>query len=127
MAKPRIPTMKAHITGAAVRNAGRYAERTTSAGAGEVGEPPNALTPAQAEAWRTFAAELPWLNSSHRAVLQIAAVLRARLTADPDMGVNAMQAYSAVLSKLGATPADESRVAMSDPVEDDPAERFFRH
>ena len=127
MARPRTPTMKAHVTGAALRNAGRYAGRAIPSGATDIGQPPACLTPAQADAWQEFVAELPWLNSGHRAVLQIAAVLRARLIADPDMGVNAMQAYSAVLSKLGATPADESRVAMPDPVEDDPAERFFRH
>ena len=127
MAKPRIPTMKAHITGASLHDPARYAGRTMAAGTGGVGQPPDCLTPAQADAWRAFAAELPWLNSGHRAVLQIAAVLRARLNTDPDMGVAAMQAYSAILSKLGATPADESRVSMPDAVEDDPTDRFFRH
>ncbi len=127
MARPRTPTMKAQVTGAALRNAGRYAGRTTPSGATDIGQPPDCLTPAQADAWRAFVAELPWLNSGHRAVLQIAAVLRARLVADPEMGVAALSAYSSILSKLGATPADESRVTMAEPVEDDPAERFFRH
>jgi len=88
---------------------------------------PVCLALAQAAAWQDLVAELPLLNSSHCAVLQIAAVLRARLNGDPDMGVDAMQAYSAVLSKLGATPANESRVPMPAAVEDDPAEMFFRH
>lgn len=127
MAKPRTPTMKAHLTGAALRNAGRYVGRAIASGATDIGQPPDCLTPAQADAWQAFVTELPWLNSGHRAVLQIAAVLRARLIADPDMGVAALSAYSAVLSKLGATPADESRVAMPEPVDDDPAEQFFRH
>lgn len=30
-----------------------------------------------------------------------------------------------MLSKLGATPVDSSKVAALAPVEDDPAERFF--
>jgi hypothetical protein len=126
MARPRTPIMKAHITGASLHDPARYAGRMMTAG-GSIGQPPECMTSAQAEAWQEFTVELPWLNSSHRAVLQIAAVLRARLNSDPDMGVAAMQAYSAVLSKLGATPADESRVAMPDLAEDDPAERFFRH
>ena len=126
MARPRIPTMKAHVTGAALHDPARFADRPVVA-FGAVGQPPASLTPAQAEAWQQFVDELPWLGSSHRALLQIAAVLRARLNADPDMGVNAMQAYSAVLSKLGATPADESKVSLPDLVDDDPAERFFRN
>ncbi|MFY8163423.1 MAG: hypothetical protein ACOVKC_04220 [Brevundimonas sp.] len=39
--------------------------------------------------------------------------------------MNAIAALSAVLSKLGATPVDCSKVAALAQVEDDPAERFF--
>jgi len=41
------------------------------------------------------------------------------------VGLNAIAALSAVLSKLGATPVDSSKVAALAQVEDDPAERFF--
>jgi hypothetical protein len=49
---------------------------------------------------------VPRLNSRHRTVLQIAAVLRVRLGIDPDIG-------AAVLSKPCASLADESRGAMT--------------
>jgi hypothetical protein len=79
----------------------------------------------QKAAWQEFKDELPWLNSSHRALLQIACVLRARLNEDPDMGVNAISTYSAVLSKLAATPVDETKVSMPDGAEQDPTDEFF--
>jgi len=73
-------------------------------------QPHDCLTAQQAaEAWQEFVAEVSRLNSRHRTVLQIAAVLRVR----PDIGVAALAAYSAVLSKPGASLADESRVAMT--------------
>jgi hypothetical protein len=83
------------------------------------------MTPSQVEAWEEFRSELPWLNSSHRALLQVACVLRARLNDDPDMGVNAITTYSAILSKLAATPVDETKVSYGDDGEEDPADRFF--
>jgi hypothetical protein len=83
------------------------------------------MSDAEQEAWHEFASELPWLNSSHRALLHLACRLRARLTTDPDMGVNAMQAYSSVLSKLAATPVDETKVSAPDGEDEDPTDRFF--
>jgi hypothetical protein len=50
--------------------------------------------------------------------------LTARLD-DPGVGLNAIAALSAVLSKLAATLMDSSNVAALAQVEDDPAERFF--
>lgn len=125
MARPRLPAAKAAVSGAAIVNAGRFKDRAAPKNVRAVGEPYARMTNGQKQAWREFAAELPWLNSSHRALLQVACVLRARLNEDPDMGVNALQAYSAVLSKLAATPVDESKV--SAPAEDDgdPDDRFF--
>jgi hypothetical protein len=83
------------------------------------------MSDAEQSAWFEFAAELPWLNSSHRALLQLACRLRARLNSDPDMGVNAMQAYSAILSKLAATPIDETKIGYGDQAEQDPADAWF--
>lgn len=125
MANPRLPAMKAEVTGAAAKNAGRYADRKAPKGTRPLGEPYKAMTESQREAWNEFRDELPWLNSSHRALLQVACVLRARLNNEPDMGVNALQAYSAVLSKLAATPVDETKVNYGGEEETDPADRYF--
>ena len=125
MPKPRLPAAKAEVSGAAVINAGRFKDRKAPKGTRSLGEPYKAMSDAEQDAWHEFAAELPWLNSSHRALLQVACRLRARLNTDPDMGVNALQAYSAVLSKLAATPVDETKVSMPDGDESDPTDKFF--
>ena len=44
---------------------------------------------------------------------------------DPGVGLNAIAALSAVLSKLGATPVDASKFAALAQVEDDPLDRFL--
>ena|SRR5690606_16841867 len=125
MARPRLPAAKAEVSGATVINAGRFKNRKAPKRTRSLGEPYARMTDAQKEAWEEFRAELPWLNSSHRALLQVACVLRARLNDDPNMGVNAITTYSAVLSKLAATPVDETKVSVPDGEEEDPADRYF--
>lgn len=125
MANPRLPASKADVSGAAMKNPQRHSGRKVPSGVRALGEPYARMTPDQREAWEEFRAELPWLNSAHRALLQLACVLRARLNTDPDMGVNALSAYSSILSKLAATPVDETKVGGSDGEEEDPADRFF--
>jgi hypothetical protein len=71
--------------------------------------------------WFEFVRDLPWLNSSHRVILRVACRLTVALDGD-DFGVSKAQALSSILSKLGATPADESRVSM--PQDDEPNEFF---
>ncbi|MGE0776457.1 MAG: hypothetical protein AB7L36_15660, partial [Sphingomonadaceae bacterium] len=90
----------------------------------EIGDPPERLDAEQREAWEQFAAEIPWLNRSHRAIVELAARLRAKVTAGYD-GINHFQVYSAILSKLGATPVDASRVFTGGPDESDPSDKFF--
>lgn len=125
MARPRLPQAKAEVSGAVLKNPGTFKDRKAPKGTRPLGEPYARMTPGQVEAWEEFRAELPWLNSSHRALLQLACVLRARLNEDPDMGVNALSAYSSILSKLAATPVDETKVGVPDGEDEDPADRFF--
>lgn len=125
MAKPRLPAAKAEATGAALVNAGRFSDRKAPKGTRPLGNPYKSMSPEQVEAWEEFRAELPWLNSSHRALLQVACVLRARLNADHEIGVNQLQTYSAILSKLAATPVDETKVNYGDDSEEDPADAYF--
>ena len=125
MANPRLPASKAAVSGAAIKNPQRHKGRKTPKGVRAVGEPYTAMTDDQKQAWRDFRDELPWLNGSHRALLQLACVLRARLNTDPEMGVNALSAYSSVLSKLAATPVDETKVGSTDEEDEDPEDKFF--
>jgi hypothetical protein len=125
MARPRLPKAKAEVSGAHLKDPGRFKGRAVPTRTRPVGEPYKSMTDSQKVAWAEFQKELPWLNSSHRALLQVACVLRARLNDDPDMGVNAIATYSAVLSKLAATPVDETKVSVPDGEEEDPAAKFF--
>lgn len=125
MPKPRLPQAKAEASGAILKNAGRFEGRKAPKGTRPVGEPYKAMTEPQRDAWAEFKSELPWLNSSHRALLQLACVLRARLNTDPDMGINALSAYSSILSKLAATPVDETKVNVPDDEDADPADKYF--
>lgn len=125
MPKPRLPQAKAEASGAILKNAGRFQGRKVPKGTRPLGEPYKAMNAEQRDAWTEFKSELPWLNSSHRALLQLACVLRARLNNDPDMGVNAISAYSSILSKLAATPVDETKVSAPDDKDEDPADQYF--
>jgi hypothetical protein len=69
---------------------------------------------------------MPWLRAHHRLLLRLTCSLAARMDDEGKvMGVNASQALSSLLSKLGATPVDESRVRHPERDDVDPAERFF--
>lgn len=126
MARPRLPVDKAEAAGAALKNPGRHAGRNKPKGTRPLGAPYRVMTAAQKRAWKEFAAEMPWLNSSHRVLLRLACLWAARLD-DPDaeFGVSATQALSSILSKLGATPVDESKVSHGDSGDEDPEDSFF--
>lgn len=123
MAKNRIPTKKAEVSGAAIKHPERFRDRQEPTGTRPLGEPYPLMTDKQKECWKELADELPWLNSSHRMIVRVACFLTARIDSG-DMGVQATQALSAVLSKLGATPVDSSKVNYS-PSEDGPIDEFF--
>lgn len=124
MAKPRLPQDKAEVSGAMIKNAGRFEGRAKPKGTRPLGEPYKKMTAEQREYWEEFRSDLPWLNSSHRGLLKLACILSAR-TDEPDCGIEAMRALSAIHSKLGATPVDETKVAYDPGEESDPAEAFF--
>lgn len=122
MSNPRLPVAKAHATGAAIKNPGRHAGRKTPKGTRAVGEPYVRMSDAEKAQWHEFAQDLPWLNSSHRVLLRLACKLTADMDGD-DFGVSKAQALGSILSKLGATPADESKVSVPDDEEEE--DEFF--
>ena len=82
--------------------------------------------PEQIEAWKMLARDLPWLNLSHRAITGIAADLLGRQMAGEDVGVKALSLLRMVLGSLGATPSDSSKVAIPEPVIEDPSDKYFK-
>lgn len=121
MPAARLPVAKADVTGAAVKNPGRHKDRKQPKGTRPIGEPYATMTDVERGQWYEFVRDLPWLNSSHRVILRVACRLAADLDGD-EFGVSKAQALSSILSKLGATPADESKVSMPD---DEEADEFF--
>lgn len=125
MARNRTPLAKAHVSGAALKHPERYGNRTSNKLAQPIGDPYPGMTADQCAAWNELASALPWLNRAHRTLLRMTCYLVARLHNDPEFGVSASQTLSALLSKLGATPVDESRVMHLGDDEYDPDDKFF--
>lgn len=125
MANHRTPQAKAEVSGAAIIHPERFKGRQTPKRTRPIGEPYARMTDAQKEVWEECRAEMPWLTSSHRLLLRQACILAARMDTDAEFGVSATQALSSILSKLGATPVDETKVNHGGDDEDDPADKFF--
>jgi len=126
MARPRTPKAKAAVTGADKKNKGRFETRADPVVADDLGEPPIWMPVGQQAAWRVLATEIPWLNSSHRALVEIASYIRGRLMAGEDVGVQALNLLRQCLGQMGATPADASKAgAKPSGEEEDPADKYF--
>lgn len=122
MVNPRTPAAKAEATGAAIKNPGRHAARKDPPGR-PLGEPATFLDEFGRQAWEGFKRELPWLMESDRAVLEVCAQVRGLLLSGGDVGVTKLSMYQSMLSKLGATPADRTRISAPDDSDEDDA--FF--
>jgi len=120
MSRLRKPTTKARIEGRHLINAGRYKRNEPTADA--LGDPPKWLNESQVEAWCEFAGEIPWLNRSHRALVEI--FVRARLQSGVEVGTKALSLFRLCLSSMGATPADARKVSWA-PNEDDEDDDIF--
>jgi hypothetical protein len=125
LARPRLPELKAKVSGAEIKNPQRHRNRKAPDPASPIGEPPDWMGGEQRIVWKAFAAELPWLNGSHRAVLEIATTIRARLVSGEEVGVQALNLLRQCLGQMGATPADATKVTLPDGESDDPEDKFF--
>ncbi|MGY6251630.1 hypothetical protein ACXIUS_29580 [Bosea thiooxidans] len=128
MARPRTPKAKAKLTGHADKQRTKFEGRNEPDISDDVGEPFDWLNDFAKQAWRDIKAEVPWLNSSHRGFLAIAARIRGRMMdpKDIDVGVQALNLLRQCYGQMGATPADASKAgAKPDGESKDPAEEFF--
>ena len=123
MARPRTPKAKASVTGQADKKRTRYDARNEPKITDPIGDPPEWIvdtdTSKAASAWRLFAREIPWLNSSHRIFVAMACKYQGRIMAGEDIGIQAMNGLRQMLGQMGATPADSSKVAIPDGEKDD--------
>lgn len=125
MARNRLPADKAAVSGADAKNPQRFRNRAKPKGTRPIGEPYARMTDLEREYWLEFRQEMPWLNSSHRKLLHMACVLSARIDEEA-APISAIQALSPILSKLGATPVDETKVSYDPGSQEDPADEFFQ-
>lgn len=128
MPRPKKPFALAVVTGATVKDPQRYRQRGPQ-DLPPLGDPPDWLPETDANrarsAWMEIAAEAPWLNNSHRGLTEIAALVRGKLIAGVDVGVQALGLLRLCLSSMGLTPGDAHKVQRSAAVEDDPAAKYF--
>ena len=118
MPNPRTPAAKAKATGANVAHPGRHASRSEPKGK-PLGDAAEFLDEFGKRAWEGFKRELPWLMESDRAVMEVCAQVRGLLLAGEEVGVTKLSMYQSMLSKLGATPADRTRIDAPDDEEED--------
>lgn len=124
MPRQRTPKAKAEVSGAAAKNSARFKDRKAPKTSRALGEPYATMTVEQKAAWAEIQYEMPWLTSSDRIMVRLACSWIARMEMD-DLGVAASSALASILSKLGATPVDVSKVNHGGEEEDDPADEFF--
>src|SRR5690349_15061806 len=124
MARSRTPKAKAEVSGATTKHPGRFADRKAPKRVRPVGEPYAQMPEDQTVIWRPCVVEWPWLDSSDRTILRMACILTVRLDKE-DVGVNTLQTLSSILSNLGATPADKTKVNHADGDGEEPEDKFF--
>ena len=130
MAKPRIPKAKAKALGSDKTNPARFEGRNEPAISTPLGDAPSWMVDTEKshaqKAWNTFRDEIPWLNHSHRALVEIAASIRGRLRAGGEVGVQGLNLLRQALGQMGASPADASKVGVQpDGEKTDAGEEFF--
>lgn len=124
MARHRTPRAKADVSGASLKNPQRYRAEGYYV-VTPVGEPYEQMTEAQKAVWYELRAEMPWLNGAHRALLRLTCMMMVKMN-EGEIGVSATHALSSLLSKLGATPVDQSKVSYRDDEEEDPDDKYFQ-
>lgn len=124
MPRPRLPQAKAETSGAAAHNPARFKDRKSPKKTRPLGEPYKTMAEDEQAVWAELAREMPWLHSTHRTMLLMASRLTAKLHADT-LSVSGMETLARFLSKLGATPTDETKVNHGEDSDEDPSDRFF--
>jgi hypothetical protein len=127
MPRNRVPLAKAKATGRTLHDPKRFKNRKEPKSNGPLGPPPKWMKNAsQIEAWQTLASDVPWLNSSHRAIVSIASQVFGKQIAGEEISVNALNLLRLCLSQMGATPTDSSKITVPEEEDDeDPASKYF--
>ena len=130
MPRPRTPLAKARLTGEAAKRPERFRDRANPATKGKpVGDPPAYMDREAKAVWRELARKLGWLEVEDRLALESAALAAGQVRTLHKAGEVVtgalLSAMNVALGKLGASPADRSKVHVTDDDEaDDPFAKF---
>jgi len=129
MAKRKQTRAEAAISGDLAKNPQRYRAVSDHFVMQGLGDPPDCLLDTDQSlartAWRLFEAEAPWLDGSHRALIELAATLRGELLAGNVPGVQRINSLRQILMQAGLTPATASKVTPPDGDQRDSDDEFF--
>jgi hypothetical protein len=125
MPNPRAPLAKLAASGTLDKNPSRYKGRTEPQSQ-PLGRPSSILNKQEAKAWFMCCNEAPWLREGDRVLVELVCQLRAKMWTRKGLDSNDVSTLIRVLSKLGMTPVDRSRVLIADDDQaKDQAESFF--
>ena len=123
--RPRLVPEVAKITGAEAKNAGRFKDRQAPK-VKSLGTAPVKFTEAQVEIWDEFNADFPWLGRSDRGIVKLATILQSQIDAAGNEATPPMIAQMRLLlSSMGGTPVDRSKVQVPDDDDKDPADEYL--
>jgi len=125
MARPRLPVAVATVTGADKRSPGRFAARSALS-VKSLGPAPKRFTPEQIEIWNEFNEDFPWLGRSDRRVVGLAVMLQNQIDTEKEVPVAVFAQMRMLLSAMGGTPVDRSKVQAPEDNESDPADEFLQ-
>jgi hypothetical protein len=124
MARPRLPAEVATVIGADKRSPGRFKVRSAPVSK-SLGPAPKGFLPEQIRIWDEFNADFPWLGRSDRRLVGLAVRLQHTIDTDPDCPVAVFAQMRMLLSAMGGTPVDRSKVSALEDDKKDPADEFL--
>ena len=121
--RPRLPQEVAKVTGAIAKNAGRFADRATPK-VKSIGPAPKHFSDEQREIWDAFNSDFPWLGRTDRNLVGLACILQDAINAG-DAPIAYFAQLRLMLSSMGGTPVDRSKVQVPEGDEVDPTDEFL--
>uniref|UniRef100_UPI004048AEFC hypothetical protein n=2 Tax=Yoonia sp. TaxID=2212373 RepID=UPI004048AEFC len=121
--RPRLPQEVAKVTGAIAKNAGRFVERATPK-VKSLGPPPKHFDEDQKEIWAEFNADFSWLGRTDRSLVGMACVLQAEINKG-EAPIAAFAQLRLMLSSMGGTPVDRTKIKSPDDEDTDPSDEFL--
>ena len=123
MARPRLPEKVAKTIGANIKDPQRFRDRKEPK-VKSLGHAPKSFDADQVDIWDEFNADFPWLGRSDRRVVGLAVILQSEINKG-DAPVAVFAQMRMLLSSMGGTPVDRSKVQAPEDDDADPSDEFL--